>query len=577
MKNLILVITSLLGYFLFLSCRSLPKPASPASARINVSKTPNEVSYGYEPVRSHASHPNYKVKGECNGLPRIDVKTAPGFCLGLVDAGEGLIKPRYALQVNDQHILLTDMGGWKKPYNGEVYILVKENKKWSRKPLLNAINTSGPAKCVLDRTQQLVRGPNDEIYLTSAQCIAKVNPFARSNEEKVQVIIPNLPTIGLHASKIITFDQAGNILMNVGSLSDNCELEPTNNCQELTGQIGRGVIRKYLRQADGTYNLNYSIFATGQRNSMALYWDSNGNALWAGENSRDYIERKDSRINGQEKPSDEFNVIHENDELDWPYCYDQGIASPEFAKSDCSRYVHPHLLFPAHSAPLSFLMYTGSLFPKWYQNRLLISFHGYTGYGHRIVTYKRNEQLLPVGDPLSVVYGWDATSLHGDGSPVGLTQGLDGSVFIVEDTNLKVLQLYYNANEGAGSPVAELKLGTVKPVDSQLEAGFKRAEETRKKAFEIKLKNPNPPLFSQIQSRVIDQNCVQCHGGMNYPSIQLLKYDDIGNYKKLKEQLWARLNGDGVPQMPPSGLPEDHKQSLLSLVKQWVDAGTPAP
>ncbi len=68
-----------------------------------------------------------------------------------------------------------------------------------------------------------------------------------------------------------------------------------------------------------------------------------------------------------------------------------------------------------------------------------------------------------------------------------------------------------------------------------------------------------------------------CHGGLNYPGVQLLKYDDVGNYKKLKEQLWARLIGRGIPMMPPSGLPEEHKIELLQLVKAWMDAGSPAP
>jgi glucose/arabinose dehydrogenase len=539
-------------------------------------KTLNEVSYGHDIVRREASTSTYRIRGECNGLPRIDVQTAPGFCLGLVDNGEGLVKPRYALQVDETHLLVTEMGGWK-PYHGQIYLLTKENNKWKRSAFLNSTNVTGAAKCILDRTQQLLRGPDNEIYVTSAVCIAKVSPNAANPNDQLKVLISNLPTDGLHASKSIAFDSQANIYLNVGSFNDNCELEVTDVCNDLQGLNGRGVIRKYVHQADGTYNLNYSIFAKGQRNSLALYWDNKSSTLWTGENARDYIERKDSQINGDENPSDEFNVIHENDELDWPYCYNNGVSSPEFPRADCSHFVKPVLLLPAHAAPLSFLMYTGTLFPTWYQNRLLMSFHGYAPYGHRIVTYKRTVDMQPTGDPLSLVYGWNAKGSQLTGSPVGLSQGLDGSVFIVEDNSQKILQLYYNAKEGDGTPVAELKVGHGHEDNSQLAQEFKRAEEKRKIAFDAKMARAEIPLFTQIQSKVIDQNCTMCHGGLNYPGIQILKYDDIGNYKKLKLQLWARLNGAGVPQMPPSGLLPEHKSAVLALVKQWMDAGSPAP
>ncbi|MEQ1721747.1 MAG: hypothetical protein ABL930_01135 [Pseudobdellovibrio sp.] len=263
--------------------------------------------------------------------------------------------------------------------------------------------------------------------------------------------------------------------------------------------------------------------------------------------------------------------------MDWPYCYDAGLISPEWPTADCTRYTQPHLLFPAHSAPLTLLMYTGNLFPAWYKNRLLVTLHGYKSYGHRIITYKRNDKLQPVGDPLSVVYGWDAKPGQMVGAPVGITQGLDGSVFIVEDTSAKVLQLYYNAKEGNGTPVAELKVGNLQQDQSQLAIDFKRAEDKRKLAFDAKLAKASVPLFSQIQNKVLDQHCARCHAGVTYPGMQILKYDDVGNYKKLKDLLMPLLTGNGVPKMPLGGFPEESEVQLMALVQQWLDAGSPAP
>ena len=541
-------------------------------------KKANQVTYGFDPIRSHASqtHSTYKINGVCNGLPRVSIKTAPGFCLGLVDNGEGMIKPRYTLAIDPTHLLVTDMGGWNAN-RGKLYLLTFENKKWSRKTLLEATQLNEPTKCILDRPNQAIFGPNKQIFLASARCVATIKPLEKNVADTITIKIGDLPSEGLHPIKAITFDPQGDIYMNVGSVTDNCELETSDVCHELEGDPARGVIRKYIHLNDDSYEKNFSIFTKGQRNSLALAWNDLNQSLWTGENARDYIERKDSALNGQEKPSDEFNIVHEGEQLDWPYCYEDGKVSPEFPNADCSKYKHPHLLFPAHSAPLSFLKYDGALFPAWYKNRLLVSLHGYAPYGHRIVTYKRNEQLEPVGEPLSVVYGWDAKDEQLVGAPVGLTQASDGSVFITEDTGQKVLQLYYDKKLGDGAPVSELKVGSIKQDDSKLAADFARAEEKRRLAFVEKLKNKNLPLFTQIQNKLIDQTCVACHGGLSYPGLQILKYDDVGNYKKLKDQLWPRLQGHGVPQMPPGGLSGEHKDEVFNLVKQWVDAGYPAP
>ncbi len=564
---------SLAYLHLIFSCASIPQQSeSPKVAP----KVLNQVSYGHDALRKEASPSAYKTSGMCNGLPKVSLKTAPGFCIGLVDNGEGLIKPRYTFQLDANHLLVSDMGGWKVN-NGKFYLLTYANSKWNRKLFFDASTSSTEKKCILDRPHQIVAGPNNQIYLTSASCIATLQwPLNETVDKSISIKITNLPTDGLHSGKVIEFDQQGTMYLNVGSATDNCELETTDRCEEIEGNAARGVIRKYTQLGDQSFDPNFEIYARGQRNSMALFWDEKTQVLWAGENSRDYIDRKDSALNGNEKPSDELNLIQKGDQLDWPYCYDDGKRSPEFPNADCAAYQKPHLLFPAHASPLGFLMYTGKLFPKWYQNRLLISFHGYAPYGHRIVAYKRNDMFQPVGEPLSIVYGWDAAAGQSVGSPVGITQALDGSVFITEDNSQKILQLFYDSKLGDGTPVAELKLGSIKVDNSQLAIDFKKAEEKRKLIMEAKLKKSDVPLFSQIQSKLIDQNCTMCHGSLSYPGMQILKYDDVGNYKKLKDQLWLRLQGQGMAQMPPGGI-LTNKNELLDLVRKWVDAGSPAP
>jgi len=37
------------------------------------------------------------------------------------------------------------------------------------------------------------------------------------------------------------------------------------------------------------------------------------------------------------------------------------------------------------------------------------------------------------------------------------------------------------------------------------------------------------------------------------------------------------LTGDGLPQMPLGGLPEESREELIGLVQRWLDAGSPEP
>ena len=186
-----------------------------------------------EQKRTQASVGSYKTSGLCNGLPKvISVSTAPGFCLGVLDQGVGLVKPRYALQIDAKRILVTDMGGWKENA-GQVYLLTLTDHLWTRAPFLNSSSVTKDKNCILDRTQQLIKGPDNLIYITSAQCVATLDLTKENLGQSLEIKISHLPTNGLHNLKVITFNSEGDILMNVGSVTDNCENESSETCKEL--------------------------------------------------------------------------------------------------------------------------------------------------------------------------------------------------------------------------------------------------------------------------------------------------------------------------------------------------------
>ncbi len=519
----------------------------------------------------------YETKGLCGGLPKINVKTAPGFCVGLVDNGEGMVFPRTGAQVSKNQILVVDMGGWKES-NGKLYLLNTEGGKIVRKTILDAATSKNPlVKKALDRPHLIMKGPDGKFYLSSTSMIVTLDPLSNPVENSFKVVIDQIPNLGLHPLKVFTFDNDLNLYVNVGSATNVCQkqgsiFENKSECSEAEDlNKGQAQVRKYLRNSDGSYNPQFVVYAKGLRNSMGLIWDKRKNILIQAENSRDNIAEYDKSLDNVNLPHEELNLLNEGDHFGWPYCYDSNLTNPEWKNSNCSNYKAPHKLMPAHSSPLSLMEYSGALFPKWYQGRMLISLHGYEPRGHRIVAYLRDDNGLPTREPLSIVYGWDAKGNQAKGSPVGLSQLEDGSVLIIEDKSRKVLRLFYDSKLGDGKPVAEIPEYIAPPQQNK--------DELLKQKLEKALAEKNPPLFAQIQKNMIDRHCSGCHVGADARGLELALYDFEGNEKRIienkkeKQILYHLRSEKSFAQMPPDGFPTiQEKDSLVRLYIQWLQS-----
>lgn len=539
------------------------------------------VSYVNFISRSPANRGNpgiYKMVGDCGGYPRVDVKTAPGFCLGQVYGGKDLRKPRTALQVSDNLVVLLDQFSWS-PHHGKVFLL--DLRSGAVREILsdrNFSNKKDPRREIVNRPHLVAKGPDGKVYVGAATSILRFNPLASNILNSIEVMISGIPAVGLHPLKSFTFDGAGSIFVNVGSATNNCQKqglqgEKKNTCSEAEHlTIGQGQIRKYKFLPNGKIDPKFEIYAKGLRNSVAMVWDSERGVLLQGENSRDAINKFNAKISSQDFPHDELNVVRPKQHYGWPYCYDNNSNSPEWTYINCKNYQRPQLLLPPHSAPLSFHIYKGSLFPKWYSGRLLATLHGYEPKGHRIVAFKRDANGLPVGVPQSVVYGWDTKGEQRLGSPVGLTELADGSLLIVEDENQKVMRLFYDSREGEGIAVQE-----VDQVSTEDTPDDPDAEEKRRLRLLDKLREGNAPAFTQFQNKVIDKTCYSCHGGINSRGVQLKRYDDEGNAKRIVEkgmmnEILEMMKGNpNYPTMPPQGFDSDaERQEAVRLMELWI-------
>jgi glucose/arabinose dehydrogenase len=551
----------------------------------------------------------YTTQGTCDGLPRLaNLKTPPGVCVGL--AASGFTFARGVGELANGDLIVAEMGGWAKDRGG-VWLLRRNADKSYSKVKLNT---------TIDKPSGVAIGPDGLPYIGTPDAIYRFDPYAATlktdpskklpktgplgavdawKQPALKLVVKNLPgdirpdgqSGARHPLKKMVFDNKDpwTLYVNVGSASDACEqgTSPPPNpmpCPEAEGDSARGGIRKYVLDGPDHTATTFKTIAHGLRNSMALVVHPTSNLLVQGENSRDTINKYDQSLTAQEGdlPHEELNVIQDGAHYGWPYCIDNGMPNPEYrGHVDCSQYKNPAMILPGHVAPLGLAYYTGSMFPEAYQGQLLVTFHGYREYGHRLVLVPVDANGAPGGGELKdVIRGWEKSADGKDpqGAPVDVLVAKDGSLILTEDKNGTVLRVVFDASGGDGAPMKPLP--PVKPVVSP-------DEQARCDALAQK----NDPM-SVMQKNVLDQACVSCHGaGPGYAGgLALLKCDAAGNAKRLTQprsgqrgpyvspgdensELVLRIKGQGFPQMPAGGVSPEQLAEVLG----WIRAGAPIP
>lgn len=281
-----------------------------------------------------------------------------------------------------------------------------------------------------------------------------------------EVVVAAVPTGG-HEARNFAIDSSGALYLNVGSLTNSCQVQDretgspgTDPCPELATRAGIWKFdanRLQQTQATGEH------WATGIRNAMGLALDPRTGGLYATQHGRDQLFQNWPRLfdaaYGAENPAEELVRVHEHDDFGWPYCYYSNAAkhlvlAPEYggngtAVGRCASRAEPLVAFPGHWAPMSLVFYTGTGFPARYRGGAFIAFHGSWNRapepqaGYRVVFVPMRDGV-PSGPYETFANGFAGADVSPAGAahrPTGLAVGPDGSLYVTDDRRGRIWKI----------------------------------------------------------------------------------------------------------------------------------------
>ena len=378
------------------------------------------------------AHTTYITQGECDGLPRVNLQTIPGTCVGLLTSG--LQFPR-GIAIKNNTIYVAEMGGWQK--NRGRLIALENNGHGARRILLRG----------LDRPSGLTFSSDGQLYIGLPDRVIRVN-LHNDNTASTQDVLTDIPSEGRHPLKALAADSNGGLYVSEGSASNNCETEmgalpdTSRSCPETRGSVPRGSIL-WFKPGNTPQSVSAQhVVATGIRNAAALTVLPDGKLLAIG-NGRDSINVVDLKLSDKTLPHEPLYIIQKGTDYGWPYCFDNKRPAPEYPQHDCSAIPSPDMLLPAHAAPLGVLVYNSQAIPSLAGN-IIMTYHGYRDTGHRVMSLKLAADGKPEASPQPVIWGWPDSAHSGrmpSGSPTGLATMPDGTLLISEDHNGTILRL----------------------------------------------------------------------------------------------------------------------------------------
>jgi glucose/arabinose dehydrogenase len=244
----------------------------------------------------------------------------------------------------------------------------------------------------------------------------------------------NLPKEQHHNWKYIAFGPDKKLYVPFGA--------PCNICEPPTKEYAQ--IRRYNPDGSGM-----EVIATGVRNTQGFDWHPKTGELWFTDHGRDWM--------GDAGPEDELNRIDKAGNFyGYPYCHAKGIVDIDIKKKDaCKGVTLPVTTMGPHAAVMGVKFYTGSMFPKEYQNTMFIarkgSWNRTVKFGFDVV----NVRPSPDGKsakvtPFMTGFLEDPKEAKFWGRPAYIHQMKDGSLLVTDEQLGAIYRISYDGGKTEG-------------------------------------------------------------------------------------------------------------------------------
>ncbi|MGQ0656839.1 MAG: PQQ-dependent sugar dehydrogenase [Chromatiales bacterium] len=283
-----------------------------------------------------------------------------------------------------------------------------------------------------------------------------------------EIVVGDLPTSELHASKTFAFDGHGGLYVSIGAPSNACQQQDRSPgspgrdpCPEL--QHTAGVWRFDAARLDQS-QAHGERYASGIRHALAIDWQPQLDELYVAQHGRDQLNelwpQMFSAEQGELLPAEEMLALTRGTEFSWPYCYydpfqRRRVLAPEYGGDGirvgrCAVYPEPVVVFPGHFGPNDMLFYRGDQFPRRYRGGAFIAFHGsYQQMGATQVGYQVVFVPLEKGrisgewEVFADGFAGTARSSVAEHRPTGLAEGPDGSLYIADSVSGRIWRVVY--------------------------------------------------------------------------------------------------------------------------------------
>jgi glucose/arabinose dehydrogenase len=180
-------------------------------------------------------------------------------------------------------------------------------------------------------------------------------------------------------------------------------------------------------------------------------WHPVTKELWFTDNGRDWA--------GNDGPQDELNRIPRGQEganFGFPYCHANSIPDPDIKRPNaCAGVILPAALTGPHSAGLGIKFYTGSMFPRQYQNVGFIARHGSWNrekkFGYDVAMARVNGARATIEPFLTGLLDNAKNEFYG--RPAYVFQMPDGAMLVSDEQNGAVYRISY----GSGNRVSDAR------------------------------------------------------------------------------------------------------------------------